>query len=98
MKAVVSSAANISDSTAEAQFVTNVVAVHHDHFFNFRLDMDMDGQNNSYVIKQLQRAYNTNGTKPRQSYWTVTKYNSSEKFASGVFTNQATGDQTLLNW
>src|SRR5262249_26365048 len=27
----------------------NVVAVHHQHFFNFRLDMDIDGAGNSVV-------------------------------------------------
>ena len=26
---------------------TNVAAPHHQHFFNFRLDLDVDGQNNS---------------------------------------------------
>jgi primary-amine oxidase len=27
----------------------NLVAVHHQHFFNFRLDLDVDGQNNSVM-------------------------------------------------
>lgn len=30
--------------------------------------------------------------------WQVTSYNSSEKFASGQFTNQAIGDDTLSDW
>jgi primary-amine oxidase len=42
----------------------NLLAVHHQHFFNFRLDMDVDGTKNSIVeINTL-----TEGTKPGNRY------------------------------
>lgn len=31
----------------------NILGVNHDHFFSFRLDMDVDGQNNSFMIHRL---------------------------------------------
>lgn len=33
----------------------NLVAPNHDHYFNFRLDFDIDGQNNSFVHTSLKR-------------------------------------------
>ena len=33
----------------------NLVGVNHDHFFSFRLDMDVDGQNNAFVAHRLKR-------------------------------------------
>lgn len=66
---------NSPNGTQEARAGTfvneNLIAVYHDHFFNFRLDLDVDGQDNSYVIRQHQRLVNRDQPTPRQSYWTV---------------------------
>jgi primary-amine oxidase len=48
----------------------NVVAVNHDHYFNFRLDLDVDGPVNSFqrdrlVTERLPEAH------PRRSVWVV---------------------------
>jgi len=32
----------------------NVIAVNHDHYFSFRIDLDVDGQNNSLLLDRLQ--------------------------------------------
>ncbi|UCG71271.1 MAG: hypothetical protein JSV45_08295 [Chromatiales bacterium] len=50
-----------------------LVAVNHDHFFNFRLDLDVDGRNNSMVVDRLKRVDldpAETGT-PRRQIWQV---------------------------
>jgi primary-amine oxidase len=46
----------------------NLVAVNHDHFFSFRLDLDVDGEINSFVVDEL-RATRPRHASPRTSVW-----------------------------
>jgi len=46
----------------------NTVAVNHDHFFSFRLDLDVDGTANSFVKEQL-RQQRLPDNHPRKSIW-----------------------------
>jgi primary-amine oxidase len=46
----------------------NTVAVNHDHYFCFRLDLDVDGTSNSFVKESLE-ARRVNGDTPRKSLW-----------------------------
>lgn len=46
----------------------NILGVNHDHFFSFRLDMDVDGQNNSFMIHRLVEKELPAGS-PRKSIW-----------------------------
>jgi primary-amine oxidase len=46
----------------------NLVAPNHDHYFNFRLDFDIDGQNNSFVNTTLERG-KADASSPRKSLW-----------------------------
>ena len=46
----------------------NLVAPNHDHYFNFRLDFDIDGTDNTFVRTTLDRGKPTAGAL-RQSYW-----------------------------
>jgi primary-amine oxidase len=48
----------------------HTVAVNHDHFFCFRLDLDVDGPENCLVIDHFRTARNPAGT-PRKSLWKV---------------------------
>jgi primary-amine oxidase len=46
----------------------NILGVNHDHFFSFRLDMDVDGPNNSFMIHRLVEKELPEGS-PRKSIW-----------------------------
>ena len=46
----------------------NTVGVNHDHFFCFRLDLDIDGVENSFLKEEL-KAQKVNGDTPRKSVW-----------------------------
>lgn len=58
--------------TAYGELVApGTVAIYHDHYFNFRLDLDVDGSQNTMIEDQIvpQRLPDYN---PRRSLWTVT--------------------------
>ena len=48
----------------------HVLAINHDHFFSFRLDLDVDGTGNSFQIDRLKTIANPGDT-PRQNVWVV---------------------------
>ena len=48
----------------------NTVGVNHDHFFSFRLDLDVDGTDNSFVKEQMKTEM-LPAENPRKSVWVV---------------------------
>jgi primary-amine oxidase len=50
----------------------NLIAVHHQHFFNFRLDMDVDGTNNS-VVEMNTSALPPGADNPYKNAFTMTE-------------------------
>jgi primary-amine oxidase len=46
----------------------NTIGVNHDHFFSYRLDMDVDGQNNSFMAERLKKRELPASTH-RKSFW-----------------------------
>ncbi|MHA6346208.1 copper amine oxidase [Roseivivax sp. CAU 1761] len=67
-------ATSMSDPSAAADtahgtlIAPNLVAPNHDHFFNFRLDFDIDGQANSFMRTALV-AGEAPSDLPRRSFW-----------------------------
>ena len=67
---------NIGDSSAQADtahgtlVASNLVATFHSHHFNFRLDLDVDGKDNSFVLGSL-KVRNTLPKSPRKSVWVL---------------------------
>ena len=56
----------------------NLVAVNHDHFLSFRLDLDIDGSSNTLVQQQLvQQRLDSNAG--RRSLWRLTEENVAEE-------------------
>ena len=68
--------ARMSDATAAADtkhgtlVAPNLVAVHHDHYFNFRLDLDIDGAANSFS-QEIYRPMTLPAGSPRRSLYVV---------------------------
>jgi primary-amine oxidase len=62
--------ASAADTRYGRLVAPHTVAVHHDHFFSFRLDLDVDGRENSFVLDELVPGA-PEGTSPRTSLWSV---------------------------
>jgi hypothetical protein len=52
----------------------NTIAIIHDHFLAFHMDLDVDGPNNSFVQGKLVRYSEPPEVSPRRSYWSVEKH------------------------
>jgi primary-amine oxidase len=79
------SSKTIADDTAYGRLVApNAVAVNHDHFFNFRIDLDIDGIDNSFVVDKYRRVQlGENQTdSPRRSIWQLSSENILSEFGA----------------
>ncbi|CAN6199517.1 unnamed protein product [Urochloa humidicola] len=74
----------------------NTLAIYHDHYITFHLDLDIDGTNNSFVKNIITTKRNTGDpATPRRSYWTVRR-EVAETEAEGQVDLDAEGPADLL--
>ncbi|WP_242158712.1 hypothetical protein [Aestuariivivens sediminis] len=68
-KNAASSVENDEPGDAYGRFVDpNIIAVNHDHYFSFRMDLDVDGEYNSLLLDRLQTRMLPESN-PRRSIW-----------------------------
>ncbi|KAK7292355.1 hypothetical protein RIF29_08133 [Crotalaria pallida] len=49
----------------------NTIGVYHDHFYIYHLDLDIDGEYNSFEKTNFKTVRVTDGSSKRKSYWTI---------------------------
>jgi primary-amine oxidase len=67
-KALAGSAPSENNNRQSAPVAAQLVAPYHSHHFSFRLDVDVDGTDNSFVLGRLRT---TPAAGPRRSVWTL---------------------------
>lgn len=61
----------ISDEEYGVLLAENTIGSRHDHFLTYHLDLDIDGEANSFVKSTLQMTSVDGLESPRRSYWKV---------------------------
>ncbi|KAM3315604.1 hypothetical protein ACQJBY_034006 [Aegilops geniculata] len=74
----------------------NTLAVYHDHYVTYHLDLDVDGTNNSFVKNTIATKRNEAGT-PRRSFWTVRGEVAETEADAQVDVNAAPADLLVVN-
>nr|CAB3504771.1 unnamed protein product [Digitaria exilis] len=81
----------------------NTLAIYHDHYVTYHLDLDIDGTNNSFVKNVITAARNTGdpatggAATPRRSYWTVRREVAETEADGQVDVNAGPADLLFVN-
>lgn len=75
----------------------NTIAVYHDHFITYYLDLDIDGTANSFVKSKLKTVRLASSDSPRKSYWTVVKETAETEADAQVDTRKEPIELLIVN-
>jgi primary-amine oxidase len=89
--------ASAADDTRYGTLVApNLVAVHHDHYFNFRLDVDVDGDANTFN-HDVYRTVSLPATSPRRSIYVVDRRLAATERAAQLQTGHGPSRLRVIN-
>lgn len=75
----------------------NTIGTHHDHFLSFNLDLDVDGDANSFVKTTLGTARVTGKSSPRRSYWRVSSETAKTEADARIQLGSGTTELLIVN-
>ncbi|KAJ6351222.1 hypothetical protein OIU78_007201 [Salix suchowensis] len=75
----------------------NTLGANHDHFFTYHLDLDVDGDANSFVRSQLRTTPVADDLSPRKSYWRVVSETAKTESDARIKLGEAQGDLLVVN-
>ncbi len=91
-----SDAAAATDTRFGTLVAPNLVAVNHDHYFNFRLDLDVDGPGNSFN-QDVYRPVTLPADSPRRSIYVVEPKTAASEKAAQLSTGHGPAKYRVMN-
>ncbi|CAJ1941202.1 unnamed protein product [Sphenostylis stenocarpa] len=75
----------------------NSIGVYHDHFYIYYLDLDIDGEQNSFEKTSLKTVRVTDGSSKRKSYWTTETETAKSENDAKIIIGNAPGELSVVN-
>lgn len=75
----------------------NIIGPWHDHFLNFYLDLDIDGEANSLTKSHLKTVRVNDGCSPRESYWSVFEEVAKTELDARIRNNSGATENIVVN-